>query len=92
MTGAAFFFAFLQFYPFFPVDTGLFVDHIRLINKGDRQMKTTARFDHAKHAIAVSYQRRLIDIRYLPYCEHVKCFYRSKWHEFSQMKYVKRFD
>lgn len=51
-------------------------------------MKTTAQFDHVRHAISVDFDRKLIGISYVKNAAHVADFYMRKRAEFSQMRHV----
>lgn len=52
-------------------------------------MQKTAKFDDAKHAIAIDYDRKLIATRYSSSpIAHVRSFYMQKRAEFSQMRHV----
>jgi hypothetical protein len=54
----------------------------------ESEMKVTAQFDNAKHAVSLEYDRKLMGVRYATNAEHVAEFYMRKRAEFSQMRHV----
>lgn len=51
-------------------------------------MMKTAKFDDAKHDISLEHQKRVMQLRYVPFAQHVSKFHSIMAGRFSQMQHV----